>query len=241
MCYLKKSLNRDIVKLLAVFAMLSNHVGNLFFAPGTVVFVVLTDIGYFTAPVMCFMLVDGYNHTRSVGRYFLRLFVFAVLSEIPYFVAFGHTGNMLFTLCICLGVLYVFDYFAGSVLCSLAVSVLVVLSVFFDWSVFAPLFVLCLYMYGCDDRCKLCSFSSLAACYALYCAYIYSPIDSPVLLVFHSVGAFFAVFLAGIASVSCLSDSAVVSRRSPFNKWFFYAFYPLHLVLLVLFRWLLFG
>ena len=95
-------LNRDIIKYLAILAMLLNHIANLFLTPGTLLCEVFLDIGYFTAITMCYFLVEGYHYTRSKRKYGQRLLLFSILSQIPFMLAF-HTpaGNMLLTLFLC--------------------------------------------------------------------------------------------------------------------------------------------
>ena len=66
-------LNRDIIKYLAVFAMLLNHIANLFLTSGTLLCEVFLDIGYFTAITMCYFLAEGYHYTRSKRKYGQRL------------------------------------------------------------------------------------------------------------------------------------------------------------------------
>ena len=46
-------------------------------------------LGRIAAPIMWFFIVEGFHHTRSVRRYGVRLFVFALLSHIPYTFCFG--------------------------------------------------------------------------------------------------------------------------------------------------------
>ncbi len=81
----------------------------IFLQPGTFACEALKDIGYFTAPVMCWFLVEGYRYTRSVKKYAGRLLIFAVISQLPYYLAFArnhlapwYTLNMIFTLFLCL-------------------------------------------------------------------------------------------------------------------------------------------
>ena len=52
-----KVLNRDVIKYIAMFTMLMNHIANIFLTPGSLLFEILVDVGYFTAPVMCYFLV----------------------------------------------------------------------------------------------------------------------------------------------------------------------------------------
>ena len=99
-----------------MFSMLLNHIATIFLSSGTWLCESFLAIGYFTAITMTYFLVEGYHYTHSKKIYILRLFVFALISEIPYCFAFTTNSiiefygfNMLFTLCICFGILYILD------------------------------------------------------------------------------------------------------------------------------------
>ena len=100
-----KNLNRDVIKCIAMLTMLLNHISQIFMKSGYFLSELFLDIGYFTAITMCYFLVEGFQYTHSKKNYAIRLLIFALISEIPYCMAFTNNGvlefqglNMLFTL-----------------------------------------------------------------------------------------------------------------------------------------------
>ena len=87
------------LNLLAMLAMTADHIGAVFFPE----IPLLRWIGRLAMPVLCFFIGEGLRHTRSPRRYLLRLTGFALLSELPFDLAFyggiewGHQ-NVYFTL-----------------------------------------------------------------------------------------------------------------------------------------------
>lgn len=51
----------------------------------------LTCVGRLAFPLFAFLCVEGYFHTQNFKRYGLRLFIFALLSEIPFDLMYGGT------------------------------------------------------------------------------------------------------------------------------------------------------
>ena len=81
----KGVLCQEGLKLIACVTMLVDHTAVVFGLP-----MWLRVIGRLAFPIYCFLIVEGIAHTRSPGRYFLRLGIMAVISEPIYdFVLYG--------------------------------------------------------------------------------------------------------------------------------------------------------
>lgn len=129
----RRGLSGSTLKLIAVISMLIDHTGAVLLARLLIqfrgldsliawddffryfpwvsdydtlynVYQIMRDIGRIAFPIYCFLLVEGFEKTRSRKRYALRLAVFALVSEIPFDLAFSATvlefsyQNVFFTL-----------------------------------------------------------------------------------------------------------------------------------------------
>ena len=160
-------LNRDVIKMIAMGTMLLNHVATVFMEPGTFLFELFVDIGYFTAITMCYFLVEGWHYTRSRRRYALRLFLFALLSQIPFSYAFSEDGslrysnlNMMFTLLFCFLIIWALKEIPDPGKSRAMAFFLTCCTAFCDWAFFAAVFTW-LFVWACrkgrrlpgDGRC----------------------------------------------------------------------------------------
>lgn len=100
------------LKLAAMALMLCDHIWYVFMqdAPG---FEWMTWIGRLAFPIFAYQIAEGFVHTHSFRRYWLRMLFFALISEIPFNLAVNGTllysghQNVMFTFCIVLPVLAV--------------------------------------------------------------------------------------------------------------------------------------
>lgn len=114
-----KILSGSTLKIIAVIAMIIDHIGlgiwyrlpDLgYLVPETMdletwwsIYRIMRNIGRISFPIFAFLLVEGFIHTRSYLKYALRLFVFALISQLPFHYAFlglAEGLNIFFTLLI---------------------------------------------------------------------------------------------------------------------------------------------
>ena len=95
----RKGLSGSALKIIAIVTMLIDHIA------ATVIirilkfggyndglyqlYRVMRNIGRIAFPIFCFLLVEGFMHTRDREKYALRLGCFAAVSEIPFDLAFN--------------------------------------------------------------------------------------------------------------------------------------------------------
>ena len=72
------------LKLIAVIAMVFDHCMVVFMPHEYAAYQFLRMPGKLTAPIMCYLIAEGYYHTSSLKKYMLRLLVMAIISHYPY-------------------------------------------------------------------------------------------------------------------------------------------------------------
>lgn len=104
-----------VLKCIAMFAMLIDHTSIAYFKY-TTLFNVLGRIAF---PIFAFQISQGYIHTKNLKKYILRLFLFAIISQIPFMLfdslfTNGFTVNIFGTLFFGLIAMWLYDCLSNS-------------------------------------------------------------------------------------------------------------------------------
>ena len=204
----------------------------------------LTCAGRVAFPIFAFMAVEGYFHTRSFKKYILRMLLFAVLSEIPFDLMYGGTWfypvhqNVLWTFLLSLLGVWLMEQVRkkGKTWMYLLVCVLVVLAglvlgtlCMVDYYGAGVLTVFVFYFL--HGRKWWCFLGQLAALYWLNVELL-GGLMYPVQL----FGIEFELCQQGLALLALIPIWLYRGRQGYHSKPFqylCYAFYPVHMLLLV--------
>ena len=175
---------------------------------------VLRGIGRAAFPIFCFLLVEGAVHTRSPRKYLLRLASFALISEIPFDLALHNqpfywgTQNVFFTLLAGLLVIQAFQRSPGQ-----------------EWRGMLALAVL-------GAAAELCG-TDYGAIGVAVIAVMYLLRERPLVMSILSLALLVLLNRQELCSIPAFLAMALYDgRRGRQPKYFFYVFYPVHLLLL---------
>lgn len=212
------------MQMIAMITMLIDHLGAVFFQDQ----LWMRIIGRIAFPIYCYLLVVGYHRTRSKKRYASRLFGLALLSQIPFSLAFTTTGvNVIGTLFVSLLIVMAIDYFKGRAWLQWTVALLLLILAYwpmealgFDYAIYGVLLVL-IYRYMPN------AWAMVGGHLALNLFYVFF---------FRGEIQFFSIvttlFIAGIQATV---PNAKTEVRLP--RWLWRFFYPAHLALIALVSW----
>lgn len=230
-----RMLSGSLLKTIAIISMAIDHAAYILYPvvgvlrePFTVagkaltLYWIMRKIGRLAFPIFCFLIAEGYLHTRNKKQYSLRLLLFAAVSEIPFNLMCGGDylyqdgQNVFFTLFLGLLLIHIFATVTTDWKKYLAMAAVGVIAVLLkaDYGLYGALLVFMFYILR------------------------EHPVAQP----------FFAYpLLSGeiCAVAACIPINMYNGERgfikTPLLKIAFYAFYPLHILLLVGIRYLLEG
>lgn len=218
------------LKMIAACAMLIDHTAHVFFPAA----IYMRCIGRLAFPIFAFMVAMGYFYTKDIKKYMLRMFIFAIIAQIPYVYMVGSFDpipfNVIFTLLFGLVSIYAIE--TGKPIIGITVTLMLAIlaeSGGFDHGAFGVFMVLAFY-YTRNSR----SLRNISAV-TLILLFTLSYIAQLGILSFTWIIILF--YLIPIPLIDLYNGKKGISN--PFTKWFFYIFYPLHITVLVIIKFLL--
>lgn len=206
-------LSGSTLKIIAILTMLIDHIAAILISPSEPVYMLFRLIGRLAFPIFCFLLVEGFLYTKNIKNYAFRLFLFALISEVPFDLAIAGNAfsfaqqNVFFTLFIGLTTIALFAK-STSVWIKFLILIAGMLLAYFantDYGHFGILAIVVIYILRKDK----------------------------------SQGITFACLCLTFMNSLELSSFAILPLISSYNgkrglslKYIFYVFYPAHLLLL---------
>ena len=221
------------LKHIALLTMLIDHIGIAFFPDN----IALRIIGRSSFIIFCFLLEEGTIYTHSRTKYFLRLLAFAFVSFVPYSL-FEHKVwfckwrlNVFFVLSSSVVMIALFDC-AKKVKYrkTLQIMILVMFAsmgvlLHFDYDYMGFVFISMFYLFRSQKVLQCIVFFLTTLCLMPLFSHYFEKKDWLV-----SIAAGVIESCGGVALFFVLNYNGMRGYQLP--KWFYYAFYPLHLLII---------
>ncbi|MBP0970940.1 MAG: hypothetical protein J5753_02755 [Oscillospiraceae bacterium] len=238
-----KCINRDLLKWIALFFMGIGHFLLYtfeefhYFGLHGFIFKFFIMMEYIAPPVFFFFISEGYRYTHSKKNYFIRLLVMTLVTQIPYvlfhtydqnhtisfdFLMFLTNWNVIATLLLGFVSIAIWDSSKHPVLKVVGILLCCSAGYFTEWSFWGVLFILLLYIFRERPWIRFAAYESLMLVYVLY-------ISGFSIFGFHWL--LFMVFSLPIIIIT-LFYNGKKGHFPKLSKYFFYFFYPAHLLLI---------
>jgi diguanylate cyclase (GGDEF)-like protein len=225
------------LKAIAVVAMLCDHIAWAYLDNLSLMAQFLHVIGRLTIPIMCFCVAEGFKHTHNLKRYILRMAFFAVLSAWPFYYFFGnmygYRQNIIFDLLMGLLLLTALEHTYQHKAVKVLFVTLIVASamVFGGWAILPALFIL-IFHYKKDFKSQAIWVVGLTILVEIL-VQLYIIVDQKCGLPFaHWVWYEKLYLLAFMLPVPFLKLYNGKRGCTSNFKYFFYLFYPIHMLVL---------
>lgn len=208
------------LKMIAVITMLIDHIGVVIFPD----IIVLRIIGRLAFPLFAFLITEGYRHTSNFNKYLARLALLAIVSQYPFWLAFGFDSglNIFFTLALGLIAIAFSEKFESIIPVILLASLADILGA--DYRFFGVFLIYLIHHFRYSYKLMLISVSGLYGFFYLLIGLIISGSST-----------FYYIQLFALSSFIIIKTYN--GEQGPKLKYFFYLFYPVHLLILgLLFR-----
>ena len=210
-------LSGNALKVIAIISMVVDHFAYYLMEEGTMLYEVMRCFGRIAFPVFAFLIAEGFRYTRNRMRYFLQLLIFAIISEIPWYLLNGADGthNVMFTLALGVVALATFEKLKkdGTLCCCVILLIAFIATwsgVDYEWR--GILVIVIFYLFGTSGK----IFFPFSRMMQLLCAF-------PLMMYYGIVGALLACM------VLFMYDGARGFIQGKVAKYGFYSFYPVHL------------
>ena len=198
-----------------------DHVGVILYPE----FTVLRFIGRFSFPLFAYLLILGMEKTRNIRNYFARLFIFALISQVPFFLALDYgpfdSLNIFFTLSS--GLLFVYFFKKSSVFVLVPVFASLVLP--FDYGIYGIAIIGCIFILKENTKFGVFLLVLLNTLFLV-----------PWNIQFLSISAIPFIVLHKNGSLNITKETTEEFTIPLWRKYFFYVYYPLHLALLYIIK-----
>lgn len=212
-----------VLKIIAIISMLFDHVGYTIFNK----FSFMNYIGRFAFPIFAFQLTEGYSHTKDLKKYFFRLFLFAIISQIPYMLFIsshtnGFSFNILFTLILGLLTITVYEKLDNKYLGTFLVILCCIIAqcFCFDYGWFGIAIIFIFHIFKNKKWIMNLSFAIVT-----FINYFYKYITA-----FRYEYLFIILFCV----LALIPINLYNGKKGKDTKYLLYIFYPLHLIVLYL-------
>ena len=218
-------LDGTTLKIIAMISMVLDHMGDIFFPEITA----LRFLGRIAMPVFAFCIAEGYAHTRDKMKYLTRLGLFALISEVPFDLAFsGKIGlehqNIMLTFFLAVSALMLYDRVAKGTETEEKPDYLRMLGGFGFVLLFAIMAILLRADY---------TFFGVIAVFVFYVlrdhAWPFREVAGVLFLAITRTMGYYAGTILSLIPIAMYNG-----KRGKGLKWLFYVFYPGHLLVLYL-------
>ena len=204
----------------------------------------LTCIGRLAFPIFAFLTVEGYFHTKNFKKYMKRLLIFALITEIPFNLAIGGNflypfhQNVLWTFLIALTAIYFLEKIKNKkIWLKILLGILIVifssvlgLLTMVDYYHYGILTVLIFYFFRGK---KWWNYLSQLIC--LW--YINVKMMGGMYYEINLLDKIIEISQQGLALFALIPIWLYKGKQGPYNKtikYIYYAFYPVHLLILAI-------
>ena len=231
-------LSNNALKIIAALLMLCDHIGMLIF-PNVII---LRYIGRLAFPIFAYLIAEGAKHTRNYLRYFLTMAGFATVIQVGYYIFSGSLEmSVMVTFTLSLIIIFALDLFKKTVFTKNAskIKIVATASLFLGTIIFAAILDRSIDLDYHFSGCLLPVFPSLLTTPKVENPpKIFEKLDTKIpRIIAASVGILLlALDFGGPQFYGFLSIPLLLlysEKRGKLKmKYFFYVFYPLHLVIL---------